>query len=272
MKKVQKIVLLLGIIVSTIVPNQGHLTPQNTIIVFDLDAVLLTKPWWLKAQIIFDGIKLINPFTIASYFNALLAMKYLYMENSEGTKEILYDAHGNSLNGLTFHLLAYSIQDTRLAPYAASILQRIEASTCFIEGTRAIAQELKNKGFTIAFATNKDRVSYDIDAQALGNDLTGLADKVFVGTDVIHINVFFKNDDRTIYNMIYQDGLRGNVMMKRFAVTGITRDKEYNLTKGSAGTKVLYFTANPNGEAETLTIYLRPKPKLKKLAFDFDFS
>ncbi len=99
-----------------------------------------------------------------------------------------------------------------------------------------------------------------------------VADKVFVGTDVIHINVFFKNDDRTIYNMIYQDGLRGNVMMKRFAVTGITRDKEYNLTKGSAGTKVLYFTANPNGEAETLTIYLRPKPKLKKLAFDFDFS
>jgi topoisomerase-4 subunit A len=99
-----------------------------------------------------------------------------------------------------------------------------------------------------------------------------VAEKVFVGTDVIHINVFFKNDDRTIYNMIYQDGLRGNVMMKRFAVTGITRDKEYNLTKGTNGTKVLYFTANPNGEAETLTIYLRPKPKLKKLAFDMDFS
>ncbi|NTW33506.1 MAG: DNA gyrase/topoisomerase IV subunit A [Bacteroidetes bacterium] len=102
--------------------------------------------------------------------------------------------------------------------------------------------------------------------------VTKVADKVFVGNDIIHISVFFKNDERTIYNMIYQDGIRGNVMMKRFAVTGVTRDKEYNLTKGSKGSKVLYFTVNPNGEAEVLTIHLRPKPKLKKLTFDLDFS
>ena len=102
--------------------------------------------------------------------------------------------------------------------------------------------------------------------------VTKVADKVFVGNDIIHINVFFKNDDRTIYNMIYQDGLRGNVMMKRFAVTGVTRDKEYNLTKGTKGSKVLYYTVNPNGEAEIVTVYLRPKPKLKKLSFDMDFS
>lgn len=102
--------------------------------------------------------------------------------------------------------------------------------------------------------------------------ITKVADKVFVGNGIIHINVFFKNDDRTIYNMIYQDGLRGNVMMKRFAVTGVTRDKEYNLTKGTKGSKVLYYTANPNGEAEVITVYLRPKPKLKKLSFDMDFS
>ncbi|MFA4851075.1 MAG: DNA gyrase/topoisomerase IV subunit A [Bacteroidales bacterium] len=102
--------------------------------------------------------------------------------------------------------------------------------------------------------------------------VTKVADKVFVGNDIIHINVFFKNDDRTIYNMIYHDGLRGNVMMKRFAVTGVTRDKEYSLTKGTKESKVLYFTVNPNGEAEVVTVYLRPKPKLKKLAFDLDFS
>jgi topoisomerase IV subunit A len=99
-----------------------------------------------------------------------------------------------------------------------------------------------------------------------------VADKVFVGNDIIYINVFFKSDDRTIYNMIYQDGPRGNVMMKRFAVTGITRDKEYDLTKGTKGSKMLYFTANPNGEAEIVTIHLRPKPKLKKFTFDVDFS
>jgi len=102
--------------------------------------------------------------------------------------------------------------------------------------------------------------------------VTKVADKVFVGNNIIHINVFFKNYDRTIYNMIYQDGLRGNVMMKRFAVTGVTRDKEYSLTKGTKESKVLYFTVNPNGEAEVVTVYLRPKPKLKKLAFDLDFS
>ncbi|NVO01947.1 MAG: DNA gyrase/topoisomerase IV subunit A [Bacteroidetes bacterium] len=102
--------------------------------------------------------------------------------------------------------------------------------------------------------------------------VTKVSDKIFVGKDVIHINVFNKNDERTIYNMIYEDGIRGNIMMKRFAVIGTTRDKEYDLTKGTKGSKVLYFTANPNGEAEIVTVQLRPKPKLKKLAFDMDFS
>ncbi len=102
--------------------------------------------------------------------------------------------------------------------------------------------------------------------------VTKVMEKSFVGNNVIYINVFFKNDDRTIYNMIYEDGPRGNIMMKRFAVTGVTRDKEYDLTKGTKVSKVLYFTANPNGEAEVLTVYLKPKPKLKKLQFDLDFS
>ena len=102
--------------------------------------------------------------------------------------------------------------------------------------------------------------------------VTKVADKIFVGNEIVHINVFHKNDDRTIYNMIYQDGMRGNTMMKRFAVTGVTRDKEYNLTKGTKGSKVLYFTANPNGEAEVISVFLRPKPKLKKLSFDVDFT
>ena len=99
-----------------------------------------------------------------------------------------------------------------------------------------------------------------------------VAPKVFVGKDIIHVGVFKKNDDRTIYNMIYRDGKHGNYYVKRFAVKGVTRDKEYDLTQGTPGSKVIYFSANPNGEAEIVKVKLRPRPKLKKLSFDFDFS
>jgi len=102
--------------------------------------------------------------------------------------------------------------------------------------------------------------------------VTKVSSKFFVGQNVIHIEVFDKNDDRTIYNMIYRDGKRGNYYVKRFGVTSITRDKEYDLTKGTEGTKVLYFTANPNGEAEIIRVNLRPKQRLKNTSFDFNFS
>ena len=103
--------------------------------------------------------------------------------------------------------------------------------------------------------------------------ITKVADKTFVGKDIIHAQVFAKNDERTVYNMIYKDGASGTSYMKRFAVVGVTRDKEYDLSKGgSKGTKVLYFTANPNGEAEVVNIALRPHSKLRKLQFDLDFA
>ena len=96
--------------------------------------------------------------------------------------------------------------------------------------------------------------------------------KVFVGKGIIHCAVFKKKDDRTIYNMIYKDGKSGNTMMKRFPVSSITRGKDYSLTKSDTGSKVLYFTANPNGEAETVTINLRKLAKLKTLKFDINFA
>ena len=99
-----------------------------------------------------------------------------------------------------------------------------------------------------------------------------ISSKTFVGKNIVHLGVFKKSDSRTIYNMIYRDGARGNVMMKRFAVTGVTRDKEYLLTKGKEGSKIMYFTANPNGESEVLVVNLKPKPRLKKTKFELDFG
>ncbi|MBQ2838032.1 MAG: DNA gyrase/topoisomerase IV subunit A [Muribaculaceae bacterium] len=97
-------------------------------------------------------------------------------------------------------------------------------------------------------------------------------EKMFVGKNILYLNVFKRNDVRTIYNVIYQDGRGGIFFMKRFAVTGVTRDKEYDLTKGKPGTKIHWFTANPNGEAEVVKVTLKPKPRLKTLQFDVDFS
>jgi topoisomerase IV subunit A len=102
--------------------------------------------------------------------------------------------------------------------------------------------------------------------------VTKISDKTFVGKDIIHIAVFKKNDERMVYNMIYLDGASGKSFSKRFQVLAITRDKEYNLTKGSRGSKALYFTANPNGEAEIVTVNLTAKSKARKKEFDFDFA
>ncbi|HLP73088.1 MAG TPA: DNA gyrase/topoisomerase IV subunit A [Bacteroidales bacterium] len=97
-------------------------------------------------------------------------------------------------------------------------------------------------------------------------------DKIFVGNDILHVGVFLKNDERTIYNVVYQDGKDGNLMAKRCAISGLTRDKEYNLTKGSPGSKIVYMSVNPNGEAEVIRVHHKPKARLKKLVFEFDFG
>ena len=99
-----------------------------------------------------------------------------------------------------------------------------------------------------------------------------VADKVFVGKNILHVAVFKKNDSRTTYNVVYSDGKKGWYFMKRFNVTSMTRDKEYDLTQGTLGSKVMYFTANPNGEAEIIKVTLDPNPKLKKIFIDQDFS
>jgi topoisomerase-4 subunit A len=99
-----------------------------------------------------------------------------------------------------------------------------------------------------------------------------VADKLFVGTDILHIAVFQRGDDRTVYNVVYRDGKKGTYFMKRFNVTGVARDKEYDLTQGKPGSKIVYFTANPNGEAEVIRVNLKPQLKLKKLEVCKDLS
>ncbi len=99
-----------------------------------------------------------------------------------------------------------------------------------------------------------------------------VADKIFIGTDILHVDIFKKNDTRTIYNVVYRDGRAGIYYMKRFFVTGVARDKEYDLTQGKSGSKVIYFTANPNGEAEVIRVALKPQLKIKKLEVCKDLS
>ena len=102
--------------------------------------------------------------------------------------------------------------------------------------------------------------------------ITKVDSKTFVGKDIIHVAVFKKKDKRTIYNLIYRDSKSGPSYIKRFAVTGVTRDKDYDLTNGNKGSTVLYFSANPNGEAEVITILLRQAGSIKKLKWDIDFA
>ena len=106
--------------------------------------------------------------------------------------------------------------------------------------------------------------------------VTKVQEKLFVGSqeckELLYVSVFRKRDERTVYNLIYRDGTAGYAMVKRFNVTAITRDRDYPLTKGTKGSKVLYFTANPNGEAEVVTVHHVSNPKLKKVSFDFDFK
>lgn len=153
-----------------------------------------------------------------------------------------------------------------------------------IEATKVVLRNQKlyvnmSEGF---FGTSLKRDEYVCDCSDIDDVIVFLRDgsvivskvdeKKFVGKDIIHIAIWDKNDTRTIYNLIYRDGKSGSSYVKRFNVTGVTRDKVYQLTQGKAGSQVLYFSANPNGEAEIVTIILRQLSNVKKLKFDLDFS
>jgi topoisomerase-4 subunit A len=102
--------------------------------------------------------------------------------------------------------------------------------------------------------------------------ITKVSEKAFFARGIQYIGVFKRGDERTIYNVLYRDGRGGDIMMKRCAITSITRDREYDLTRGTPRSEILYMSVNPNGEAEVLKVYFRPRPRLKKLIVDLDFS
>ncbi|HLP57602.1 MAG TPA: DNA gyrase/topoisomerase IV subunit A [Candidatus Deferrimicrobium sp.] len=132
-----------------------------------------------------------------------------------------------------------------------------------------VGMSLKKDEFVAECSDIDDIIVFLKDGRYL---VTKVADKIFVGLDIIHVGIFKKNDERTIYNVIYQDGKIGSAMIKRFAVTGVTRDKEYHVGKGTPDSRVLYLTANPNGEAEIVRVNLKPQPRLRKPQFEIDFS
>jgi len=157
------------------------------------------------------------------------------------------------------------------------LFDRVEASKVALANVKVymnredgfIGTGLKKDEFIADCSDLDDIIVFREDGKCI---ISKVADKQFVGKGIIYAQVFKKNDERTIYNMIYKDGASGVSYIKRFAVMGVTRDKEYDLTKGSKGSKLLYFTPNPNGEAEIITVMLKPHTKLKKLQFDVDFA
>lgn len=153
----------------------------------------------------------------------------------------------------------------------------IEASKVAMRNTKLyvnrkegfIGTSLKKDEFVTDCSDIDDIICFTEDGKMM---VTKVDAKTFVGKDIIHVAVFKKKDKRTIYNLIYKDGKNGSSYIKRFAVTSVTRDKEYDITQGKKDSKILYFSANPNGEAEVVTVYLRQVGSIKKLKFEVDFA
>ncbi|CAM4030969.1 DNA gyrase/topoisomerase IV subunit A [Gillisia hiemivivida] len=157
------------------------------------------------------------------------------------------------------------------------LFEDIEASKVAMHNTKLyvnrkegfIGTSLKKDEFVADCSDIDDIICFTADGIMM---VTKVDSKTFIGKDIVHVAVFKKKDKRTIYNLIYRDGKGGSSYIKRFAVTSITRDREYPVSQGKKESKILYFSANPNGEAEVVTVYLRQVGSIKKLKFEVDFA
>jgi len=233
----------------------------------------------LKREVTYDDIVRLTEIKIKriSKYNAFKADEYIKSLEEE-MKIITYDIN---------HIIPYTINYfTQLKEKYGKGRERKTEIRSFdtIEATKVVATNQKlfvnrKEGF---FGTSLKKEEFVSECSDIDDIIVFLKNgkyyivkvngKSFVGKDIVHIAVFKKNDKRTVYNAIYKDGKNGNVMIKRFFITGITRDKEYDLTKGTPDSKLLYFTANPNGEAEIIKISLKQKARIRNLQFEFDFS
>ena len=200
--------------------------------------------------------------------------------------ELAMDEVQNHLDHLIDYAVNYFRQLKKKYGAGRERLTELKSFDNIVASTVAVANQKlyvdKKEGF-VGTALKKDEgVEYVCDCSDLDEiivfhengkfSISKVAGKHFFGKNIIHVEVFKRGDDRRIYNMVYQNGTNGPSMVKRFAIGGISRDKEYDLTKGKPGSKVLYLTSNANGEAEVIRVKLKPKPKLKKKEFDYDFS
>lgn len=200
--------------------------------------------------------------------------------------ELAMEEVQNHLDHLISYAINYFKQLKKKYGAGRERLTELKNFDNIVASTVAVANQKlyvdKKEGF-VGTALKKDEgVEYACDCSDLDEiivfhengtfSISKVSGKQFFGKNIIHVEVFKRGDDRHIYNMVYQNGANGPYMVKRFAVGGVSRDKSYDLTKGKAGSKVIYFTSNPNGEAEVIRVKLKPKPKLKKKEFDYDFS
>ncbi|MUP45805.1 DNA gyrase/topoisomerase IV subunit A [Gramella sp. BOM4] len=157
------------------------------------------------------------------------------------------------------------------------LFEDIEATKVVIRNTKLyvnrsegfVGTSLKKDEYVTDCSDIDDVICFTAEGKMM---VTKVDSKTFIGKDIIHVAIFKKKDKRTIYNMIYRDGKAGKTYVKRFSVTSVTRDREYDLTQGKKDSKVLYFSANPNGEAEVVTIFLRQVGSIRKVKFDLDFA
>ena len=137
------------------------------------------------------------------------------------------------------------------------------------EGFFGIGKSMKDAEYVADCSDIDDVILFTKDGRYM---ITKVSEKAFFEKNIYYIGVFMRNDERTIYNILYRDGKNGAILMKRCAIKGVTRDKEYSITKGTPKSEILYMSVNPNGEAEVLKIYFKPRPRLKKLIVDLDFA
>ncbi|MCQ2275877.1 MAG: DNA gyrase/topoisomerase IV subunit A [Bacteroidales bacterium] len=192
----------------------------------------------------------------------------------------------NHLNHIVDYTINYFRQLKKKYGAAYPRLTEIKNFDTIVASTVAVANQKlyvdKAEGFIGTSLKKDEGVEYACDCSDLDEVIvfhedgkfiiTKVADKKFVGKNILHVEVFKRGDDRHIFNLAYVNGTGGATMVKRFAIGGVSRDKEYDVTKGKSGSKILYFTSNPNGEAEVIRVKLKPKAKLKKKEFDYDFS